>query len=65
MWKWTGSCVGEPVPNTAFADAFIIAICEWAAKHAGARRVALPSGTVDPAELRKVVIALACARNQN
>lgn len=64
MWKWTNSSAGEVVPDTAFADAFLRAILEWAAKHAGARRVALPSQAVDAAELRKVVCALVCAQNE-
>ena len=63
MWKWTSSSAGELVPNTAFAHAFIVAICEWAARECGAsRQVAIPTGAVSANELRRVVLALMAAK---
>jgi hypothetical protein len=62
MWKWTNSSAGELVPDTAFAHAFILAICEWASRQCGTRRVAIPTGTVDADELRRVVLALMAAK---
>jgi len=64
MWKLAGNASYEPLPNTALCDAFMAAIMDWYAREAGARRVVLPSGTVDASELRKVVCALVCARGE-
>jgi hypothetical protein len=63
MWKWANSSVGEPVPNTAFAHAFVVAIREWAARQSGfQRRMIIPTGNVEAEELRRVVLALMAAK---
>ncbi len=53
----------SPMPDTVMAAAFVRALVAWARRHAGAERVALPSGRVDAVELRQVVIALVCAQS--
>jgi hypothetical protein len=62
MWKWAGSFSAEALPETAFVHAFILAICAWAARASGARRMAIPTGAVDADELRRVVLALMAAK---
>ncbi len=64
VWKRIGDRHELAMPDTAIAHAFLIAICEWAARENGARQVMLPTGEVDGAELCKVVVALACARRE-
>lgn len=60
--KWSSSAPSQAMPSTAMARAFLVAICEWAARESHTRRVTLPTGNVDADELRKVVVALTCAR---
>ena len=60
--RWTGSSAAAPMPHTAMASAFLTAVLQWAVRQAHVKQVALPSGQVDADELRKVIVALACAR---
>jgi hypothetical protein len=53
-----------PAPPTAFVDAFLAALFVWARRRTGAKPIAIPSGVVDPRELRRVLIALLCAREK-
>ncbi len=58
MWRNVGRASHAPIPETAMAFAFI-----KAARESGARReMVIPTGAVDAQELKRVVIALACAR---
>jgi len=63
MWKWTSSASHDPVPDTAMACAFLLAVINWAEPNL-TKRVALPTGAVDANELRQVVMALICARGE-
>lgn len=63
MWTLASSKAVEPTPDTAMAFAFVRAVYEWASRHSGVgRRMVIPSGEVDADELKKVIVALACAR---
>lgn len=59
--SWTSSSAREAMPDTVMARAFLAAVMAWAGRESHARRATLPTGAVDADELRRVVIALACA----
>jgi hypothetical protein len=65
MWRLAGGRTPEPIPDTAMCFAFIRAVYAWAARHSGAgRRMVIPTGEVDGEELKRVVLALTAARNE-
>jgi hypothetical protein len=51
------------MPDTVMAAAFLAGVVRWAAQQSHTKRVALPGGQVDADELRRVVVALTCARS--
>jgi len=62
MWRLAGSRAPEPMPDTALAHAFVVAVYAWAARHSGVgRRMIIPSGVVDGEELKRVILALTSA----
>jgi hypothetical protein len=52
------------MPRTALADAFLAVLLRWVQRQTRAESITLPVGAVDPLELRQVVVALVCARNE-
>ena len=63
LWKMTSSPSFEPAPNTIMRHAFLLALFNLATRRAHSRqRVMLPIGSVDASELRRVLVALTCAR---
>jgi hypothetical protein len=50
------------MPPTLMADRFLRALMRWARRQShGAALISIPTGAVDPAELRQVLCALLCA----
>ena len=54
--KSSGRQVG--LPDTAMAAAFLRALGRWVGAHRSVNKIAIPTGTVDAAELARVVCAL-------
>lgn len=61
--RWTSSSAAPAaMPDTVMASAFLVGVMRWAAKQSHTKRLVLPTGAVDADELRKVLVALTCAR---
>jgi len=54
----------SPTPDTIMAHAFLRALLAWCARQTRSGPVAIPTGAVDPVELRQVLVALVCAQGQ-
>jgi hypothetical protein len=49
---------------TPMQSAFLAGLLDWAQRETGDELIAIPTGVVDPAELRQVIVALKCARDE-